>query len=122
MTFQDLGGPPIPSRQAHGGRPVSSQHLHEDPGQQGDREAGGGGGGRAIRFSKILASKKAQEKYQIPKLKTVWTQNGLFYYQKILILGKLWHFYYIKLPSLRPESSYFLDLILLPGLFRFKLG
>ena len=29
-----------------------------------------------------FASKKTWEKYQIPKLKTVWMQNGLFYYIK----------------------------------------
>ena len=39
---------------------------------------------------------------------------------KILIFGKFCHFYYIKWPSLGPESFRFLDLILLPGLFRCK--
>ena len=33
----------------------------------------------------------------------------------------IFRFYYIKLPSLRPDSFYFLDLILLPGLFRCKI-
>ena len=41
-----------------------------------------------------------------------------------MIFSKFWHFYYrksLKWPYLRADSFYFLDLILLPGLFKYKI-
>ena len=85
----------------------------------------------AIQFSKSLwfllpgsqssyfASKKAQEKYQIPKLKTVRTQNCLSYIKSWFF--EILAFLLYKITFIVSRQFLFFDLILLPGLSRCKI-